>query len=325
MKLRDFIGSKAVALCFLGIAVIGTSGLMAASGAGRQTVFFLLGGSVLLISLWLVASFLVERRRIKRLERMAQQMEESYLLGELLPEPQDVVERAYFDVMKTVSRSAIGKVEDAQRAQEEYMDYVEQWIHEVKTPLTACSLILANGGDTRKLRRELKRADNLTENVLYYARMRTAEKDTVIREISVASIIDEAVKSQMELLIGAGIRVQASGDFMANTDDKALCFILKQLLVNCAQYCPDCTVTISAENGRITVEDNGIGIPSHELPRVTERGFTGTNGRTRGTSTGMGLYIVHELCERLNIELTIESEQGSFTRFRLVFPALTKS
>ena len=198
-------------------------------------------------------------------------------------------------------------------------------MHETNTPLTACSLILANGGDPRKLRRELKRADNLTENILYYARLRTAEKDTVIREVSVAAVIDEAIKSQMELLISAGIRVQTQGDFTACTDDKALCFILKQLLVNCAQYCPGCTVAITAAEGAVTVADDGIGIPAHELPRVTERGFTGTNGRTRGSSTGMGLYIVRELCEHLNIGLTIESEQGQYTRFRLAFASLTKA
>ncbi len=325
MKLRDFLSSKAVTLCFLGIGMVLCCGLMAAAGAGWRLVLLLAVGALLLIAAWLAVAFLLARRRIARLERLAEQMEEPYLLGELLPEPQDAVERAYFEVMKTVSRSAIGQVEDTRRAQEAYMDYVEQWIHEIKTPLTACSLILSNGGDPRKLRRELKRADNLTENILYYARLRTAEKDTVIRTVPVAAVINEAVKSQMELLLAAGIRVQVQGDFTVSTDDKALCFILKQLLVNCAQYCPGCTVAILAAEGKITVEDNGIGIPAHELPRVTERGFTGTNGRTRGSSTGMGLYIVRELCQRLNIDLMVESEQGRFTRVCLAFAALTKS
>ncbi len=325
MKLRDFLASKAVTLCFWGIAVLLVCGLIAATGSGWKLVLLMAAGAALLIAAWLAVTFLLTRRRIARLDRLAGQLEEPYLLGELLPEPQDAVERQYFEIMKTVSRSAIGAVEDARQERESYGDYVEQWIHEIKTPLTACSLILANGGDPRKLRRELKRADNLTESILYYARLRTAEKDTVIREISVAAVIDEAIKSQMELLISAGIRVQTQGDFTVCTDDKAFCFILKQLLVNCAQYCPGCTVAITAADGAVTVADNGIGIPAHDLPRVTERGFTGTNGRTRGGSTGMGLYIVRELCERLNIELTIESEQGQYTRFRLAFASLTKA
>mgnify|MGYP002509223018 CR=1 FL=1 len=42
---------------------------------------------------------------------------------------------------------------------------------------------------------------------------------------------------------------------------------------------------------QLVVQDNGIGIPAHELPRVFDRGFTGSNGRSRGGSTGMGLYL----------------------------------
>lgn len=67
--------------------------------------------------------------------------------------------------------------------------------------------------------------------------------------------------------------------------------------------------------------DNGPGIPAHELNRVTERGFTGTAGRNRGQSTGMGLYIVSELCKILNIGLEISSEEHCFTRFIFHFPS----
>lgn len=77
-----------------------------------------------------------------------------------------------------------------------------------------------------------------------------------------------------------------------------------------------------SEDGLI-LEDNGPGIPAHELRRVTERGFTGAAGRSRGRSTGMGLYIVSQLCQKLNIRMEISSQEGSFTRFAFQFPAPT--
>nr|WP_306817564.1 ATP-binding protein [Acetatifactor muris] len=135
----------------------------------------------------------------------------------------------------------------------------------------------------------------------------------------------------MELLIGAGISVETEGDFTVYSDEKSLCFILKQLLVNCAKYCPGCHIRIRAEEGVISVWDNGPGIPAHELHRVTERGFTGSVGRAAplwrsegkediaadagnpGRGTGMGLYIVKELCDRLGITMEITSEEGAFT------------
>jgi signal transduction histidine kinase len=226
--------------------------------------------------------------------------------------------------MKTVSRSAITTVEKAKQENEEYREYVESWIHEMKTPLTACSLILENGGNTQKLRRELKRADNMTESILYYARTKSLEKDTIIRTFSVSDVIESSVKSQMTILIAAGISIEVKGDSIVSSDDKALGFIINQLLINSAKYCPGCHIKIAADNNIITYEDDGIGIPSNELARVTERGFTGTNGRRIGNSTGMGLYIVKELCKHLGITLSITSEVNRFTSFHLTFHSLTK-
>ena len=71
----------------------------------------------------------------------------------------------------------------------------------------------------------------------------------------------------------------------------------------------------------LTFSDNGPGIPAHELNRVTERGFCGTLGRNHGQSTGMGLYIVRELCKVLNIDFDISSEEKCFTRFHFTFPS----
>ena len=317
MKFREFFRSK-------GMGGIIMTVFLLYSKVPWGFIGVAIGFFALLVVCWLVCSYLVERSKLNHLLQLQQQLTEPYLLGELLPLPNNLVERQYYEVMKTISRSAIGIVEQSVREKEEYCDYVESWIHEIKTPLTACSLILANDADPRKLKRELKRADNLTESILYYARMRSVERDNQIQRFQVAPVINEAVKSQMELLIAANVSIDVSGDFMVYSDQKPLCFILKQLLINSAKYSPGCHIAITANNGTITVEDNGIGIPKHELGRVTERGFTGTNGRKLGGSTGMGLYLVKELCDQLEISLEIQSEPSKYTRISFTFPNLTK-
>lgn len=324
MKFREYLGGKGVTLCFLGIGGIFAMAIFLMAEADGWLVMVFECFFVLLVFSWLLVGYEIERRRIASLRRLMDGLPKKHLLGEVLPKPANEIEKRYFEIMKTISRSAVSAAEQAEREKEEYCDYVESWIHEIKTPLTACSLILANGGDVRKLKKELKRADNLTESILYYARMRSAEKDTRIQKLQAADVIEEAVKSQMDLLIASEISVEPDGDFLVYTDGKALCFILKQLLINSAKYCPGCRVRILAEEGRIMVEDNGVGIPSYDLSRVTERGFTGTNGRRLGNSSGMGLYLVKELCGRLGIELEILSEENSFTRILLSFPSLTK-
>lgn len=324
MKIREYLYSRAVTLCFLGIGLIVAILFMRAAGMDlRLTV---MSGSfyVLLIILWLWIQFCLDNRRIRNLRNLAERMEEKYLLGEVLKPPVNAMEKEYYQIMKIVSRSAVGIAEQAIREKEEYCDYVERWIHEIKTPLTACSLIISNDGDIKKLKRKIKQADNLTESILYYARLRTLQKDILIAVFRAAQVIDEAVKSQMELLIAAGISVETDGDFTVCSDAKSLLFMLKQLLINSAKYCPGCQIRITADNGRIMVEDNGIGIPAHEVSRVTDRGFSGTNGRNAGGSTGMGLYIVRELCGRLGMTLGIESKQYEYTRIVLEYNVMTE-
>lgn len=324
MTLWEYLRHQAVTLCFAGIGCVTFLCILAFAGVEPSFLWIICLFFLLLFSAWFFCGYLLSRRRLDRLNQILEELPEKYLLGELLPPPANLLEKQYFMIMKTVSRSAIGIADTARREKEEYCNYVESWIHEIKTPLTACSLILSNEGDIRKLKQEIKRADNLTESILYFARMRTAEKDLQIHETHAAALMDEAVKSQMELLIAARIRVTVEGDFSVCTDGKSILFILKQLLINCAKYCPGCQVTMTAGSGVITVWDDGPGIPSHELPRVTERGFSGTAGRKRGDSTGMGLYIAAELCKNLGVTLTVESEEGRFTRISLAFDSLTK-
>lgn len=323
MKFREYLSSKLVTLCFLGIGTVAFSVFMWAAGSGWTLIGSAVLLMVLLTGMWIACGFFAESSRLQKLERLMEKLPEKYLLGEVLPKPLSGVEREYFAIMKEVSRSAVGVVEQATREKNEYCDYVESWIHEIKTPLTACSLILSNGGEKGKLKRELRRADNLAESILYYARLRTAERDTQIRPFAVSQIVNVAVKSQMELLIAAGISVSIEGDFTAYSDPKALEFMLKQLFINCAKYCAGCQIQVKAEQGKVTVEDNGVGIPSHELRRVTERGFTGASGRRRGGSTGMGLYLVAELCRKLGIGFSVASEEERYTRFTFDFGNLT--
>ena len=315
MSFRDYIGTKAVSLCLAAIGGLYLLLVCYVCGIPLSLLLVLLLSGAVVLLLCLAAGWRRADRRLRMLRSRLDAMPEKYLIGETLPRPRDAVELQYHLLMREISCSAIGAVEQARAEKQDYCDYVESWVHEIKTPLTACALILANGGDPAKLRRELRRADNLTETILAYARLRTAEKDTQISAVGLRAACDQAVREEMELLIAANISVFIEGEATVYTDPKLLVFILKQLLINCAKYCPGCRVDISLGERSLTFSDNGSGIPAHELKRVTERGFTGSAGRARGESTGMGLYIVSELCKTLNIAMEIASEEQRFTRF----------
>ncbi|MGN1334274.1 MAG: sensor histidine kinase [Anaerovoracaceae bacterium] len=321
MSFRDYISAKSVPLCMAGIGGLYLAMVFYFFGLTAELICILLLSGFLILLLCTVMGWQRADRRIRMLKSRLYAMPEKYLIAETLKRPRDPLKQEYYLMIKEISRSAIGAVEQARAEKQDYCDYVESWVHEIKTPLTACSLILANGGEPSKLRRELRRADNLTETILTYAKLRTAEKDTQISLVDIHRVCDQAVWEEMELLISADISISIDGECSAYTDSKLLVFILKQLLINCAKYCSGCRVNIILEEDRLIFKDNGPGIPSHELSRVTEWGFTGAAGRSHGQSTGMGLYIVSELCKKLNIRLEISSEEHSFTRFSLSFPS----
>ena len=110
-------------------------------------------------------------------------------------------------------------------------------------------------------------------------------------------IAAQAIENHRPLLVQSGVRIETYGlDCTVYTDEKWTVFILGQLLQNAARYRkaePVISISVKAlgKQTQLIVQDNGIGIPAHELPRVFDRGFTGSNGRSRGGSTGMGLVL----------------------------------
>ena len=323
MSFWEYLQSKLISLCVGGMGILYLTWIVWLCGLPVSILCILAASGLILLFLYLLYSWRRAESRLRLLKGRLEAMQDKYLIGETLPRPKDCVELQYYLLLQEISRSAIGAVEQARKEKQDYYDYVESWVHEIKTPLTACSLILANDGNPSKLRRELRRADNLTETILTYAKLRTVEKDTQISLVDLHTACDQAVREEMELLINAGIGVSINGEGQVYTDFKLLIFILKQLLINCAKYCPECQIQIELGENSLCFEDDGPGILPHELGRVTERGFTGSVGREQGQSTGMGLYIVNQLCQSLNIRMEITSQEGSYTRFSFRFAAPT--
>lgn len=309
--------------------------------AATAAVFLLVTGTpagilVLLMILYTLGlailravDFLRIRARLRELEAILEGLDKKYLFAECAPVSGGIYERHLLELMRRSGKSMIGAVSDAQAAQREYREYIESWVHEIKAPMTAAQLICQNAdGETRrKLTRELAQIEAHVERALYYARAESPEQDCVIRKANLDEIVSQAIQNHKSLLIQSGMRVETKDlDVIVYTDDKWACFILGQLLQNAARYRgKDPSVILSArtfgKQVQLRVQDNGIGIPSHELPRVFDRGFTGSNGRSRGQATGIGLYLCRKLAGFLEISLQITSAENDGTCVLLTFPA----
>ena len=98
------------------------------------------------------------------------------------------------------------------------------------------------------------------------------------------------------------------------------------IILNSIKYCGDKLPVIEIKSQdmgdyvTLFIKDNGIGIKPSEVNRVFDKGFVGSNGRMGKKSTGIGLYLCDQLCLKLGIGISVESELGCYTTILLHFP-----
>lgn len=329
MTLWEFLSDRLDRILIQAVCAAVAAFFLRATGTQSGVLAVLLLALLLVFAAVQLADFLRQRARLRELASILEGLDQKYLFAECVPTPRNLYERRLFDLTRRAGRAMTGAVSDARAAQREYREYVEGWVHEIKTPITAARLICQKlDGDTRRrLICELDQVQAHVERALFYARAESPERDCVIRQTQLSQLVAQAVGEHRALLIQSGVRVETDGlDRSVYTDGKWAAFILGQLLQNAARYRgPEPVVTISARPlGRqvqLTVADNGLGIPAQELPRVFDRGFTGSNGRARGGSTGIGLYLCKKLAVFLELGLEVTSEEGRGTTVTLTFPA----
>lgn len=331
MTIREFIFDRLGQMILRVVFLFLIAAFLFITGTQSGIIMFLLIVCLLIFLLAQIIDFWRLKKRLDTWQAIMSGLDQRYLFVECALHPQNLYECKLFELLRLSGKSMVEAVSDAQATGREYREYVERWVHEIKTPITAAKLICQNmDSDTRrKLLGELAQIDAHVERALFYARAENPEKDFIINKIELATICEEAIQTHRTLLIQNGVRVETENlEENIYTDRKWAVFMLGQLLQNAARYRgEEALVTLSGKRlgyqVQLTVRDNGIGIPAYELPRVFDRGFTGRNGRSRGGSTGMGLYLCKRLADALEIGLQLQSTEGMGTLVMLTFPAET--
>lgn len=287
---------------------------------------------LLILLAWLASEYLRRRRYWTLVRRTLEQTDQKYLCGELLPESFRLEDSLYREIIRSSGRSMLERLRALEDSQKEYQEYIEGWVHEIKAPIMDISLLCEKSGgkdDSETFRRILQqnlKIENYVDMALFYARSEEVYKDYLIKECTLQETAEEVLRRNKRLLIQNHMQASVQCPDTVYTDPKWIAFILSQLVLNAAKYCreEDPRIWIStkgtAQGVLLTVEDNGIGIPEADLPRIFDKGFTGANGRTRGRSTGMGLYLCRKLCQKLGIRIHARSEEKKGSSFVLDFP-----
>ena len=285
-------------------------------------IFIICGISIITISYIKKNSFY--KNYLSNLEKLSKK----YLILETIPEPNTYEEKILVNSLYDINKSMIENINEYQRSTIEFKEFVELWIHEVKIPIS--SLILKCHNNKEKYDKSflslIRRLDNQIDEVLYYVRSENTEKDFAIAEVSLKEVIrNVGLKNKDDLLESTIDFITDIKDLKISTDKKWLDFFFYQIINNSIKYKKDkdSYIKISAfeqsEKKVLEIYDNGIGIPSKDLKRVFEKSFTGSNGREKVKSTGMGLYIVKKLCDKLGHNIKIESKEKDYTKVIIEF------
>lgn len=333
MKLMPFLKDKFMFLILHIICMGALSAFLRLTGYGSTGVTLILIFWTVILALWLFITYRERKRYFDEIDKILAEVDQRYLLGELLPYSCRLEDRLYNKMMHLSNKSVIEKIRKIEDAQRDYREYIESWVHEIKIPITSSKLLCENNKSeiTNKIDEEIEEINNYVEQVLFYARLDQVSNDFMIQKVNLEETIRNVLARNKKMMIHNGMKVETKNiELSAYTDEKWLEFILNQIIINAIQYrkekSPEIVIELKEmkENVKLSIKDNGIGIKKSEIDRIFDKGFTGTNGRNQKKSTGIGLYLCKRLCEELGMIIEAQSKENEYTNIIITIPRTKK-
>ena len=327
MKLRDYLKDKILII----VLVVLTYGIITSFMIGFKIIDEFRWCFTVIYFLLFIVLFLYDYLRkfffYKEILSKLDLLEEKYLICELVSKPNFLDGEILYQMLYDINKSMNENIRDYRSKINDFKEYVELWLHEVKIPLSALILYTHNKKTSQALVKEINKIDNYLEQILYYIRSENTEVDYIIKEVDLNKVIRGVMLKNKDVLLEKNIAITSDvHNIQVLTDYKWLEFMINQIISNSMKYMKDVDdkkIEIKAykQDKHIVLEiwDNGIGIPASDIGRVLNKTFTGQNGRKVPGSTGMGLYIVSNLCKKLGHKIEIESIEGEYTKVKFVF------
>ncbi|CEQ20661.1 integral membrane sensor signal transduction histidine kinase [[Clostridium] sordellii] len=329
MSLNDYLKDK-IGVVFLNIIALITLIIFLFSvGNNFEVIKTVVIVWILVLIIFITYEYKKRKVYFETLLKYIDNLDRKYLISEIIDIPPYIDAIPYYYLLKKASKSMRDEINNEKTKRIKYKEYIEQWVHEVKTPISLIKLIEENNRTNKSsaVLMQLEDIDRYVEQALFYARSEDVEKDYFIQEISLEECINTVITKNKQGFILNGIDIEISDiDKNIYCDIKWLEFILNQIIVNSIKYRnnenPMVKInSIDIKNGiQLIIEDNGIGIPQNEISRVFEKGFTGNKGRINSKSTGIGLYLCKKLCDKLGLLISIESKEKLYTKVIITFP-----
>jgi len=329
MNIKDYLKDRALFLLvnFMLFTIIG--GIMVLIDISANIIILVFCVWFLPVFSFIIGEFIKQKNFYVEITSIMDDLDKKYLLSEIIREPEFIEGKFLYDLLKQANKDMHEHVKKYKDMESEYREYIETWVHEIKTPIASARLIIENNQNevTRNINYEIKKIEEYIEQVLYYSRSNNVSKDYIIKEVSLTTLVRNVVRRNSRDFISKKISIDMEAiEGTVYGDAKWLEFILNQVIGNSIKYIKEKegkvkVYSVKNENNIVlTVEDNGIGIIDKDINRVFEKGFTGENGRKFGKSTGIGLYLCKKLSDQLGLGLNLTSKIGEGTKVSIIFP-----
>ena len=329
MNLRDFIKERIVFIIINSLILLFTAILLMVLKVDSFAILFIViinGAGILTYHIF---DYLRKKQYYNEIKENMESLDKKYLISEVIEEGTFTESKLIYDVICKGNKAMNDEIGEFKRGINDYREYIELWVHEIKTPIATCKLLIENNESplTESIGEEVCKLENYIDQALFYTRSNTLEKDYIIKEMSLSSCVNKVLNNNADSLIKKRVKISL-GDLekMVYSDSKWIEFILGQIISNSIKYMNKEHKELKIycnENSKyviLNIEDNGAGISEKDISRVFDKGFTGENGRKFGKSTGIGLYLCKKLCKKLGLDINLVSEEGNFTRVSIIFP-----
>ena len=329
MNLKEYLSEKFVFISVNLLVAIITIGLLKTLGVDNYPIVFIEVINLGTVLVYLIIDFIKRKNYYDSLWENLESIDKKYFITEIIKPGDFVDSRINYEVIDQCNKSMKDEVADLARNIEEYKEYIEMWVHEIKTPIAASRLILENNPSktSDSIIEEIEKIENYIEQVLFYARSNDLYKDYLVKKINLKKIINSVIKRNANILIEKRIKIEVDNiDENIYSDSKWIEFILQQIVINSIKYMDKPQSILKFQCSKInkktllSITDNGIGMDEKTIKKAFEKGYTGENGRKYCKSTGMGLYLCKKLSDKLEIEISIESKVNEWTRVNILFP-----
>jgi len=326
MKFIDYLKDKILPVILVNLLVIIIFLILFALKCNGWIIFDIIFLIYLTFIISLIFDYIKRKNFYNKTLDLLKEMDNRSLIHEILPNTSFIDSVILKDILYETDKYKLEKINEYKYKEEDFKEYIEMWVHEIKTPLASALLTIYNnqGKLSDDIKIELDKIEDYIQQVLFYTKSDTANKDYLIKKISLETPINKVIlKHKQDFLLKKITLDLKDIDIIVNTDTKWLEFILDQIINNSIKYTeenPEIKIYTKQNKNdiKLIIKDNGIGITPNDLPRVFDKGFTGSNGRKKYNSTGIGLYLAKKLCNKLGHKINITSKNG--TEVTITFP-----